>query len=425
MVDLRATGGEVTIFIILGIYVAQGQSECIVNIGTDLHDKSPLLISPEDEVVLDGTRFMLPSKTSRIISLGNGERVELWCPGNNNGLNISGTTRDFKEVSTTCNSGINFEFRGESVPITQFQCTHVPQSIIREVGTCSSGHSRLQIGYETSFGTFIRLIDICFDDTNYKTSYVNYTLVDGIEKRQGIQQVSNVNEPNYYTGLSDSPDTYYSCSNQRRAIGELVGFSRINQYVRCSNNINYLVEAHLATPSDFVYFAQQRSTQYYVNVAPMWYGIKNGNWIKLEEEIRQYASNTSREDSDLIIYSGTLGVTRLGNRDIYLTRRNNGNNVIPVPKWIWKLVYEPSTKEGIVFLVVNNPYTLSFTCSCVCARTKWTLAWNRTDRNKGYVYCCSVDNFRRVFSGLPDFEVTGLLTKNRPYTHVFPDVRAE
>lgn len=321
-------------------------------------------------------------------------------------------------------TGINFEFSGASTPIREFQCTHVPQSTIRAVGTCSSRQRSLQIGYETSFGKFIRLIDIYFDDTNYRAAYVNYTLADGIEKRQNLQQVSNLNQENYYTGLSDSPDMYYTCSNQRRVTGKLVGSSRVGQFIKCSNNINYLVEAPLASPLDFVYFAQQTCTQYHVNLVPMWYSIRHGNWIKLEEEIRQYASNTSREDSHLTVYSGTLGVTTFGSRNISLGR-HNGNDVLPVPKWIWKLVYEPSTQEGIVFLVVNNPYTLSFTCSCVCAQTKWTLAWNRRDRSNGYVYCCSVDNFRRVFSGLPDFEVTGLLTKNRPYTPVFPDIPAE
>jgi hypothetical protein len=79
--------------------------ECIVNIGSDLQYKSPLLISLEDEVVLDGSRFILPSKTSQIISLHEGEELELWCPGNNNRLNISGATSDFKETSIRCNSG--------------------------------------------------------------------------------------------------------------------------------------------------------------------------------------------------------------------------------------------------------------------------------------------------------------------------------
>jgi hypothetical protein len=315
---------------------------------------------------------------------------------------------------------INFQFSGESLPITQFECTDVPQSAIREVGSCSNGHTRLQIGYENSFDMFIRLIDICFDGTNYKTSYVNYTLFQGIERRQDNQQASNIDEQQHYTGLPDSPDTYYSCSNQHRIIGDLVGSSHIARYIRCSDNINYLVKAHLANPLDFVYVAQQRSARYYVNIVPMWSTIKTGNWFKLEEEIRQYAGNLSREDSDILIYSGTLGVTTLLNHNIYL-----GSDILPVPKWVWKLVYEPNTREGIVFLVVNNPYTLSFTCSCVCARTKWTLDWNRADRSKGYVYCCSVNEFRRIFSGLPDFEVTGLLTKDRPYTPVIPDVRAE
>lgn len=266
---------------------------------------------------------------------------------------------------------------------------------------------------------------MCFDDTNYSTSYVNYTLVEGIQRRQDSQQSRNFDEADYYTNLPDSPETYYTCSNQQRTIGTIIGSSLVNQYIKCSNNINYLTKAHLAATFDFVYGAQQRSTMYHVNVVPMWHSIKNGNWMNLGEEIRQYASNTSREVSDLIVYSGTLGVTNLANRGIYLGRDNNDSPVLPVPKWVWKLVYEPGTKEGIVFLVVNNPYVMQFICSCVCAQTKWTLAWNRQDMNKGYVYCCTVGNFRRVFSGLPNFEVTGLLTKNRPYTSVFHDVPAQ
>jgi hypothetical protein len=271
----------------------------------------------------------------------------------------------------------------------------------------------------------IRLIDICFDDTSYTTSYVNYTLVEGIENRQDIQQFSNPDEEHFYTGLPNSPDTYYNCANQRREIGDLVGSSRVSQYIKCSDDVNYLVKAHLASPVDFVYFAQQRSAKYYVNIIPMWKSIRDGNWRKLEEEIRKYASNRSREDSDLVVYSGTLGVAALANRDVYLGRHSGNNNILPVPRWVWKLVYEPSTQEGIVFIVVNNPYTRSFACGCVCAQTKWTLAWNRADKSNGYVYCCSVAEFRTVFSGLPDFDVTGLLKKDRPYTPVFPEVRAE
>jgi hypothetical protein len=327
-------------------------------------------------------------------------------------------------VNVFCFAGVYFQFNGESVLIPDFQCTEVPQSTIRETGICSSGHKRLQIGYEMS-EKFIRLIDICFNDMNYSTSYVNYTLIEGIDRRQNIQQSRQTYEAGYYTNLPHSPETYFTCSYQQRTIGTAIDSSPFDRYIKCSDNINYLTRAHLAAAFDFVYGAQQRSTMYYVNVVPMWHSIKNGNWMKLEEEIRQYASNTSREASHLIVYSGTLGVTNLANRDIYLGRDSKDSVVLPVPKWVWKLVYEPTTKEGIVFLVVNNPYRRYFACNCVCAQTKWTLAWNRQDMNKGYVYCCTVPNFRRVFSGLPNFDVTGLLTKNRPYTPQLVDVAAQ
>jgi hypothetical protein len=79
--------------------------DCIVNIGSDVQYKSPLLISSEAEDVLDASRFVLPTKTSQTVSFYSGEVLELWCSGTSNRLNISGTTRDFKEATITCSSG--------------------------------------------------------------------------------------------------------------------------------------------------------------------------------------------------------------------------------------------------------------------------------------------------------------------------------
>jgi hypothetical protein len=62
---------------------------------------------------------------------------------------------------------------------------------------------------------------------------------------------------------------FCTCSNQQRTAGELVGSSRVNQYVKCSDNINYILQARLAAVSDLVYFAQQESTKQPINVLPM------------------------------------------------------------------------------------------------------------------------------------------------------------
>jgi hypothetical protein len=61
---------------------------------------------------------------------------------------------------------------------------------------------------------------------------------------------------------------FYTCSNQQRTV-ELVGSSRANQYVKCSDNFNYVLQARSAAVSDFVYFVQQESTKHPVNVVPM------------------------------------------------------------------------------------------------------------------------------------------------------------
>ena len=69
------------------------------------------------------------------------------------------------------------------------------------------------------------------------------------------------------------------CSNQQRTVGELVGSSRVNQYVKCSDNFNYVLQARSAGVSDFVYFVQQESTKHPVNVVPMLQSIENGKWL--------------------------------------------------------------------------------------------------------------------------------------------------
>jgi hypothetical protein len=79
-------------------------SECTINTSSELSDMSPLIIS-KDREELDGTNFLLPTVTSPIASLYNGEEVAILCPGNNNRLSVSNTTGQLKEVTITCDSG--------------------------------------------------------------------------------------------------------------------------------------------------------------------------------------------------------------------------------------------------------------------------------------------------------------------------------
>jgi hypothetical protein len=100
--------------------------------------------------------------------------------------------------------------------------------------------------------------------------------------------------------------------------------------------------------------------------------------------------------------------------ELYLSVDVNNNKAIPVPKLVWKAVYDPISKAGVVFVGVNNPYVPNpqgdyIICNNVCSSITW-VTWDRTNIKKGYSYCCEVNDFRIKVKYLPRFTVSGLLT---------------
>jgi hypothetical protein len=123
---------------------------------------------------------------------------------------------------------------------------------------------------------------------------------------------------------------------------------------------------------------------------------------------------------DLTIVTGTLNVTSLPDlfgvhQKLYLNKDEN-STLIPVPGLLWKLIHDRTRNAGIMFLVVNNPFLHDLQtsgyiiCDCVCEITwYWFDGWNRSDMKKGFVYCCTIDDFRSKTGTKPfSFRVTNL-----------------
>jgi hypothetical protein len=79
-------------------------AECIVNIGSDLGYRSPLILT-QNTAEFGGMGFLLPSTSTPRASLYNGEEVALLCAGSNNRLNISGTVSQLEEANVRCDTG--------------------------------------------------------------------------------------------------------------------------------------------------------------------------------------------------------------------------------------------------------------------------------------------------------------------------------
>ncbi|GFG40011.1 hypothetical protein Cfor_12984 [Coptotermes formosanus] len=390
-------------------------SGCTISINRHLRPNSRMILHP-DSSSTHGYRFFLPSAARRFLTFQHGQEVVFACP---NGL----------YERAQCNTGDTFNFPSlaRDFNISQIICRRPLRATVRNYGKCyNSEYKHLGIGLTVrqnqSTKEFIKLVDICFDPQHRASVYAKFTLMQGIDNGQRTVNRRNFTCTPYFEYSTKTFDELYTRENQYTALLKLIGSA--NQTVKfISRNVSsdlYLTKGHLVAVKDFVYNSQQQVTLFCVNTAPMWHGIRKGNWRRLENSIRQYANSKGK---DLTVYTGTYGVLNLphvngSSVQIYLDAGRNGHNFLPVPRLFWKLVYDRLTRQGIVFLAINNhhkglnpeDYKL---CPDVCNRTQsWFAGWDRHQISLGYVYCCNIRAFLARTNVMPEFRdhVFGLLT---------------
>jgi len=173
---------------------------------------------------------------------------------------------------------------------------------------------------------------------------------------------------------------------------------------------------------------------YYANVAPQWQIFNGKLWADLEQSTRSKLSKNNGTSNHVIVITGTYGACTLADVDdvqqpLYLDLPNK----IPVPLLYWKLYYDVDTKDGIVYIGLNNPYKKIddsvYICPNVCPDgykgrgnrndTDKTVLdrdhWNDTDdtvldsdrrndeepdANDGLIYCCTKQSFEKAYGEL-------------------------
>lgn len=84
-----------------------------------------------------------------------------------------------------------------------------------------------------------------------------------------------------------------------------------------------------------------------------------------------------------------------------------------VPKYYYKVVYDPATQEGTAFVGLNNPYhTMTdedVLCKDHCKQYSW-LAWDLSSQEHGNGFCCDINELRKTITTIPaDLAVKGIL----------------
>lgn len=169
------------------------------------------------------------------------------------------------------------------------------------------------------------------------------------------------------------------------------------------NQKSFLSRGHLTPDADFIFPSAQFATYFYANVHPQFQVVNSGNWVRVEALARKVAAD-SNENFD--VYTGVHDVLRVidakgDKQPLYLV----DGNLIAVPKWTWKVLINQRTGNGIVIITSNNPFADSSDaqefCPNVCASSGFNDK-NFANYRKGYTFCCSIEQFKKVVKVLPN-----------------------
>lgn len=170
------------------------------------------------------------------------------------------------------------------------------------------------------------------------------------------------------------------------------------------NEKSFLSRGHLTPDADFLFTSQQFATYYYLNVAPQFQTINQGNWLRVETLTRKIAL---KANAKLLIYSGTYDVLSLKNKiqediPLYLAEDQR----VPIPKWFWKIIINERIRTAIVLITSNNPFFeknngVQEICPNICQEANMNFNYFSVIE-KGYTYCCELNQFRKTVNVLPD-----------------------
>lgn len=233
-------------------------------------------------------------------------------------------------------------------------------------------------------------ITLCHDNVIEHTYYTNHTIFGlNLDARSTGSRRPGFKEGSGFFSKS-SANNAYKRSSQRSTI-----------LSRC-HNCSFVSRGHLSPRADFIYEEWQDATFYYINAVPQWVKFNTGNWAAVESAIRQLASTLKQ---NIQVQTGTYQTVTLNDHDsLTLTSKNT----IPVPLYVWKLIYDAVHHKAMVFVSFNfvtREAVVNSLCpqqsENLCEEYLWSFP-NRKKVSKGLVYCCSYQSFKQKIPWIQD-----------------------
>ncbi|XP_061717385.1 hemicentin-2-like [Cydia pomonella] len=375
--------------------------ECLLDV-THFSKNEPLMLTPYNKV----PNF----KTSGVyIRIPKDETIKLVCPSYFN-------TMYLKEMIVTCDNEQQFLHKadGRHFAYSDLKCREMWQPIVKRTGRqCAKRNAEiLNIGFETR-ATFQTVYEVCLDLDSKNPIYTKLDMQPSL-----ANSVTN-NDTVWFN--YDSPvdlDDLYDCTNQNAETSAI-----LNKEFHRGDGCCF-AKRMLVNPMD-VAPGLQGATYTHLNLAPHWGTCDSKNWEEVERRVRNLVTSADRT---LQVFTGTANDLELPDaysRQKKVVLHSRGKDV-QVPKYLWKIVQDPTTETSLVIIQVNVPdlklaearnYQL---CNDVCKNVEWMQYGQWRNVHHGFTYCCSLEKFERAFryqGVFPDFKNLLLEVSDLPDDH--------
>jgi len=365
--------------------------------------------------------FILPTGTDndRSISIPTDQVVYLSC-GSEGEFDHSYEWKD-GPVYARCMGNDNFDVWTDgnqdavSLGFGDLGCRAQPVDSLETGKSCGPYNQGtiINIGFDTNSnveGVETVTITVCFDTITSTNIWSRHSLWDEISARDHGNDSPFFNPDDFF---DYDVNHFYTMNQQRETIGEIVrNQSLADEYVQDFESEIYLARGHLAPNADFIFYSWMDSTYHFVNVAPQWQAFNGGNWMYFENGLRDFVEERKM---DLVVYTGTHGVCQLEDTDgnmvdifLYLPDR------LPVPKFYWKIVFDPVKNAGVAVIGVNNIHLKSLPsdyilCPPISDHPILDNVYHPENLSRGFMWACRVEDLAAAVPNVPDLPQMDLL----------------
>ncbi len=181
----------------------------------------------------------------RTITLAVGQQLSVACEGST--LIATGAQYNAATCSAT---GTRLQVGGQALDYSNLGCVAQPKETFRESGTCGTGGTQVEIGWQTTSTIYSNQMTICHVKSNANTLYTIDTIYGAnIAADDKGNERPDFRKGNYYVGIDVS--TAYTQAQQLITVTDIVGSSTLaSQYIDVDKSY-YFARGHLAPDGNY------------------------------------------------------------------------------------------------------------------------------------------------------------------------------